>query len=178
MATFLIILSCLLWVGALVALPRYTMLSPGLSYLGLAAISFAKTQGLPLLPFNNTILVSWLCIAVVTMLEVAVQPEPVRRSPRGMIYMTAGAVVGMCVGLLGFTFTPDLPLRYGIMVVATVAGVFFGYLFYTRTPKGAGMALPGPNFFRYLLAKGFPVAITVMQIGVALTLALALYETY
>lgn len=32
------------------------------------------------------------------------------------------------------------------------------------------------NFFKYLLAKGFPTAITIMQIGVVLVIVIALYQ--
>ena len=60
--------------------------------------------------------------------------------------------------------------------MTTVAGVFLGFLLYTRTPQGAPVNLLSGNFFSYLLAKGFPAAITVMQLGVVLVIALALYN--
>lgn len=176
MTIFLIILSVLLWVSSLVALFRRMLLSPGLSYLGLLALSFAQEGGYPLLPINNVILLSWLSITIVVMVVTLMQPNVVRKSSRGVGYITVGSIAGMVVGLLGLSVTEDITMRYSVMVVACAAGTFFGYLMYTNTPTGR-MDRPGhQSFFGYLLAKGFPTAITVMQIGVALVLWLALYS--
>ena len=46
----------------------------------------------------------------------------------------------------------------------------------SHAPEGAGFGPSSGHFFNYLLAKGFPTAITVMQIGVALVLAIALQK--
>lgn len=175
MALFLIIISILCWAAALLLLFRRPFYAPALSYIGLFLISLAKEQGYPLLPLNSTILVGWLCMTIVVMLATMMQPEPVRNAANGVAYMTVGALVGMAVGLLGFTFSSQIAMLYGIMIVATAAGVFFGFMLYSRTPKGSGLGLASGNFFKYLLAKGFPVAITVMMIGVVLTLVLALH---
>lgn len=173
MTPFLIILSCLLWIAACALMGKKILLSPGLSYLALVALSFAKVQGYPLLPINNVILTGWLCMTVIVMLIVIMQAPGVRNASRGVGYMAGGALTGMAVGLLGYTFTPSLALCYGIMIVATASGTFFGFLIYSNTPKGQGIELRSGNFFKYLLAKGFPVAITAMQLGVALTLLIA-----
>ena len=60
------------------------------------------------------------------------------------------------------------------MIVSVIIGIFIGFLMYTRTPDGRPVAPGTGNFFRYLLAKGFPTAITVMQPGVVLVLTIAL----
>ncbi len=174
MAVFLIILSVLLWVGSLVILPRKSLFAPGLSFLGLLAISFASRNGYQLVPVNNTILTGWLCMTVVVMLATYMQPLPVRNSSRGMSYILIGGIVGLALGLLGFTFTTNLSMLYGIMIVGVIAGIFFGFLLYTRTPDGKGVDLGSGNFFRYLFAKGFPTAITLMQIGVVLVIVMAI----
>lgn len=177
MAVFLIISSVVLWVAAIVMLPLRTLYAPALSYLGLLVISFAKSNGIPILPVNNVILTGWLCMTLVVMLATLMQPVAVRNERRGMGYIIIGAFMGMAVGLLGFTLSASLSILYGIMIVATAAGIFFGFMLYTKTPEGSGLDFSSGNFFRYLAAKGFPTAITVMQIGVVLVITLALYNT-
>lgn len=177
MAVFLIILSILLWGAAIAALFYRILLAPGLSYLALVMLSLAQKDGFPVLPVNNVILISWLCITVVVMLTTLMQPNVVNKARRGMGYMTVGALAGMVVGLLGLSISESVSMRYSIMVVATAIGTFFGYLMYTNTPTGR-MDRPGhKSFFGYLLAKGFPTAITIMQAGTALVIALALYQS-
>lgn len=173
MSIFLIISACLLWGASFLMLFRRILLAPGLSYLALLVLSFATKDGLPLLPVNNVILISWLSITIVVMLTILLQTQQMRSSTAGMGYMTIGAVAGMIVGLLGFTIAEDITMRYSIMVVGTAAGTILGYLMYRNTPSGRSAQ---ENFLPYLAAKGFPVAITVMQAGVALVLALALYS--
>ena len=176
MTVFLIILSCLLWGLALFALARRPALGPALSYVALLTLSFAQYNGVPLLPINSVMLIGWLCMTLVVMFATYLQPVAVVSQTRGMGYIIVGALTGMAVGLLGFTCTSNLPLLYAIMILATVAGIYLGFLLYTRTPEGRPVA-PGSGFFlNYLLAKGFPTAITVMQIGVALVLAIACYK--
>lgn len=174
MATALIITGILLWGAAFVALFRRLVLAPALSFLALLAVSFAREDTLPLLPINNVILISWLSITIVVMAATIMQNEETRRSSFGMAYIVTGAVAGMAVGLLGCTVTPDITMRYSIMVVATIAGTFFGYLLFGNTPEGKSRR---QGFFPYLMAKGFPAAITVMQLGVPLVLAIALYDS-
>lgn len=173
---FLIILSSLLWIAALAALPFRSFYAPALSYLGLLCLSFATKDGYQLVPINGVMLTGWLCMTIVVMLLTLMQPNVVRKDSRGSGYMIAGALAGMAVGLLGFTFAPaNLSLLYGMMIIGVIAGIFCGFLLYSRTPDGVILAPGSGHFFRFLLAKGFPVAITVMQIGIAAVLAVALY---
>lgn len=174
MTTFIIVASSVLWAASIALLLFRQVAAPAVSYVALFVLSLAKTQlGYPVLPINNIILTGWLCMTVVVTLATLLQPEPVRRQTRGMGYVIAGALTGMAVGLLGSTFTSGISLLYGMMIVATVAGVFFGFLLYSRTPDGRPVNLSSGNFFRYLMAKGFPTAITVMMMGVAIVLAIA-----
>ena len=172
MSIFLIILSCLLWGASFVALFKRLLLAPGLSYLALVVLSMAQKDGNPLLPVNNVILISWLAITVIVMLLTLMQPPEVRSSTRGMGYLAIGAFAGLAVGLLGFSVAESVSMRYSIMVVATAAGTFLGYLMYHNTPSGRNNSV---GFLSYLLAKGFPTAITIMQAGVPLVLLLAIY---
>lgn len=174
MTTLAIIFSCLFFAAAIALLPVKQLFAPACAFVGLLLLSFAKTAaGYPLLPINSTIIIGWLSMTVVVMAATLLQPLPVRESRHGMAYIIIGALVGMCVGLLGYTFVSQVSMLYGIMIVATVLGIFFGFMFYTNTPEGRPLGIASGNFFRYLLAKGFPVAITVMQIGVVLVLLIA-----
>ncbi len=104
--------------------------------------------------------------------------DPYTRNRRdGIAYITAGAFTGMVVGLLGITFATTPAMLYGIMVVATAVGTFFGYILYTNTPKGKQRNGAEGRSFNYLLAKGFPIAITVMEIGVVFVLLLLINQT-
>lgn len=173
MYILIIILCALLWLCSLVALHGRQMLAPALSYGALILLSFARKGGYQLLPINTTILMGWFLMTVVVMLIVILQSEAVRRQTRGTVYMIIGAITGMAVGLLGFTFSDNLQLLYGAMIAGVIVGIFCGFLLYTRTPEGAPVAPGSGNFFRYLLAKGFPTGITVMQLGVVLVLTIA-----
>lgn len=175
MSIFLIILSCLLWALSLWMLAGRPVLGPALSYLAMLTLSFATGDyDYPLLPINNTMLIGWLCMTLVVMVATYLQPPAVVAQTRGMAYMIGGALVGMVIGLLAFTFTASLALLYASMIVATAVGIFFGFLLYSRTPDGAPVAIGSGNFFKYLLAKGFPTAITVMQLGMVLVLVPAI----
>ena len=177
MMVFLIILSCLLWIGGVALLFRRLSFAPAFGYLGLLTLSFAKDGGMPLLPISPSILWGWLAITAIVTLSAAMQPQGVKNERRGTGYMAVGALTGLAVGLLGFSVTADLSLLYGIMVVAVAVGVCLGFLLFTRTPHGAAFGgLRSGALRTYLPAKGFPIAITVMQIGIALVLAVALQK--
>lgn len=163
--------------AAIVLLPMRILIAPACAFLGMFFLSFARSaNGYPLVPVNGTILIGWLCMTVVVIIATLLQPLPVRNTSRGMGYMTVGALVGMAVGLLGFTVSYQINMLYGLMIVATVVGTFLGFLLYTNTPDGRAVGIRTGNFFHYLLAKGFPTAITVMQIGVVLVIVIALYQ--
>ncbi len=177
MTATIIVFSCILWVAALALLPFRQILAPVLSFLGLLTLSFATNDaGYPLLPINNVILVGWLCMTVVVTLATLMQPAPVLSQTRGMSYILTGAIAGLAIGLLGFTVSASISMLYGIMIVAVVAGIFFGFLLYTSTPAGHPVRISSGFFFKYLLAKGFPTAISVMQIGVVLVLLVAIHN--
>lgn len=174
MGITLVIISCLLWALAIWLLFSRQALAPVASFLALATLAAARTpEGYPMLPLNSTMLIGWLCMTLVVAAATLLQPAPIRVQNRGMGYMTVGAIVGMVVGLLGSGVSTTPAVLYSITIAAIACGVFLGYLLFTRTPGGVAVAPGSGNFFRYLLAKGFPTAITVMQAGVALTLFIA-----
>ncbi len=173
MAIFLIILSCLLWLLSLWLLRGRQVAAPAASFLALLLLSLAKENGWQVLPINTTMLTGWLCMTLVVMFACYLQPAAVRAQTKGWGYITGGAVTGMMLGLLGSSFSIGISILYGIMILATVAGTFLGFLLYTNTPDGRPVAPQSGHFFKYLLAKGFPTAVTVMQAGVALVLLVA-----
>lgn len=175
MGTFLIILSCLLWLASFALLRGRQIAAPAVSFAALLCLSFATKNGYQILPINITMLTGWLCMTLVVIFTTFLQPAVVRAQTKGWGYIAGGALAGMAVGLLGSTFSHSVSVLYGIMILATVAGIILGFLLYTRTPDGSPVAPGSGNFFRYLLAKGFPTAITVMQAGVAVVLAIAVY---
>lgn len=171
-----IVFSCILFLGSLLLLWYCLPASSAASFLGMLIMSFAKnSEGYPLLPINSNIVFGWLCLTIVVILATLLQPAPVRYAKKGMGYITAGALVGLAIGLLGFTMSPWQNLLYAIMIIGVAAGTFFGYLIYTNTPAGKGARLNSGNFFKYFLAKGFPTAITIMQGGVVLVLIIMMH---
>lgn len=173
MTVFLTILCILLWAAAVACLYGRQVIAPALSYLALFTLSLISENGFPLLPLNNTILTGWLCMTLVVTFAAALQPEPVRRQTRGMSFMIVGGMTGLALGLLGFQISSGIPVRYACMVLGTAAGIALGFLLYTRTPDGKPVSPGSGNFTRYLLAKGFPTAITLMMAGIALVLLIA-----
>lgn len=173
MAIFLIIVSILLWLGSFATLFFRQLLAPALSYVALLLLSFASEGGQPLVPVNATILWGWLCMTVVVMVATILQPSEVNKSRLGTGYLLGGALVGLAVGMLGQTIATTLTMFYGVMVIAVAAGTFFGYLLFTNTPAGRPFSFNSGRFYSYLLAKGFPAAISVMMAGLALVITLA-----
>lgn len=178
MAIFLIILSILLWCGSVwLLMSKRQMLAPVASYLALFLISLAKNaDGVQILPINFVILIGWLVMTLVVMSATMLQAPALQAQTRGTAYLTVGAFAGMVVGLIGYTFATNESLLYSIMILATLAGTFFGFLLFTNTPSGIDVNISSGRFFKYLLAKGFPVAITVMMMGVAALLAIVVNQ--
>ena len=171
-----IVFASLLFFLALVMVPVRIIVSPCAAFLGLLILSFAKTsEGYPLLPINSSVVFGWLCVAVLVTVATLCQPAPVRNARKGMGYILGGAITGLAIGLLGFSVSSSVGALYAIMIICTAVGTFLGYLLFTNTPDGKRVRAGSGNFFTYLLAKGFPTAITVMQAGVILVLIIALH---
>lgn len=175
MALFLIIISALMWIASGAALWRRPLLSPAFSYIALLVLSLASQGGYPVLPLNSTILVGWLCMSLVVMVATMLQPSSLTAYGPGTAYMLVGALAGMAVGLAVTTTGIGVATAYGIMVIGTAGGTFFGYLLFTNTPAGRRSGIGSGRFWSCLTAKGFPAAITVMQLGVALVLTVMQY---
>ena len=88
-------------------------------------------------------------------------------------YIVTGALAGLALSLLATSFSSSVSILYTVMVISVIIGIFLGFLLYTRTPEGRPVQPGSGNFLRYLLAKGFPTAITVMQAGGVLVLTVA-----
>lgn len=173
MLIFVVIVSILLWIAAFLALPKRILVAPALSYCALIVLSFAKYQDYPAIPLPNNMLISWLCITLVVMLIILLQNPALRQQSRGVGYMTIGGIVGMTIGLMAFAISSQLNLLYAIMMLATAAGIFLGLLTFSRTPDGSEIAIPTGRFFKYLIAKGFPILITIAQLGIPIVILIA-----
>lgn len=179
MAVTAIVFSCIFFAASLLLLGWRQIASPCCAFMGLLILSMAKTaEGYPLLPLNSAIIFGWLCITVVITAATLMQPRAVRNSNKGIWYMAGGAIAGLAIGLLGYSITSSIPALYAIMIVATAAGTFFGFLLYGNTPQGKIATSDRRLYFRYFLAKGFPTAITVMQCGVVLVMLIAIHNYY
>jgi len=165
MTTLLLILAGLLYALAAFLLFKREQLGPVASFLALGSVYLSGA-----LPLSVNMLITWLCITLVITGVSAMQPPAVMAQRRGMGYMCVGALTGLALGLSGYTFTLRLGAVYAIMALAVAAGVSAGYCLFTRTPQGAQLRAPRSRFFSYLLAKGFPVVIAAMMLGVTLIL--------
>lgn len=165
MTILFIILAVLLYAVCGVLLYKKEALGPVASFLALASVYASGA-----LPVNMNMLLTWLCLTLVVTGVSAMQPQAVMAQTRGMGYMCLGALAGMAVGLLGYSLTAMPGAIYAMMCLGVVAGTFFGYFLFTRTPLGAGLRDSRSRFVSYLLAKGFPVAIAVMMLGMVLVL--------
>lgn len=169
MSVILAILAVLLMAGAFILLFKKEMLGPVAAFLAMSAVYFSG-----LLPMNANMLITWLCLTLIVTGVSAMQSPAVMAQTRGMGYITIGAIAGMVVGLLGFSVSETLGTVYAMMSIGVLAGCFFGYFLFTRTPNGRQLSYSRSRFFAYLLAKGFPVAISVMQLGVISILWIAI----
>ena len=171
MTVVAIVFSSILFLLSLIFIRWKLVAAPCSAFLGLLVISMAKTpEGYPLLPISSGLILGWLFMAVLVTIVTLCQPKPIRQTKRGMFYFLIGALTGMALGLLGFTFSQTPGILYVIMIVATALGTFIGALMYGSTPEGRKVNVNSGNFFTYLLAKGFPTAISVMQLGTVLVI--------
>lgn len=159
------------WIFSAISLFGRPVIAPLLSYLGLLAISFSRHDGLQAVPVNSMMIVAWGAITLVVTVATMLQSPAVRQQRRGVGYMLVGAVAGLAVGLCGSFITSNPSVFNGLMVICTAVGVFFGFLLFSSTPRGEAVSLRnGGRFWRYLAAKGFPVAVSVMMPGLVFVL--------
>lgn len=170
------ILSIVCYLAAIAILFRNRFIAPIAAYFGLTAANFIEVDGISWLHLNSNILVFWLLVTVVVMTATVLQPKKVSSDNSGMGYMILGGLTGMVAGLLAYTFSSDLTVLYAIMIAATALGVIFGFILFVNTPAGRDYGFASGQFGRYLCAKGFPTALTIMMLGVPLILIIAIYR--
>lgn len=168
----IVIISALLWIAGAVCLWKRPLWSPALAYVALVVLSLASRDGSPLLPINGTILLSWLAITIVTMITVLLQPD-MPRNATASAYLLLGAVVGMALSLPSVIAGASPPSAYSLMIGLTALSTVLWYVAFTLTPAGRAMGSRA-HFWSRLAAWGFPVAVCLMQLGVALVLTLLL----
>lgn len=165
MNVILLILGIICFCAAGWLLFKREILAPAASLAGLACVYFTHV-----VPLASNMVLTWLALTVIVMGVSAMQNPALMQQTRGMGYMTAGAVVGMFVGLVAVSATTSLTAQYAAMIVGILSGIFFGFFLFTRTPDGKDVSLSSGHFFSYLAAKGFPLALTVIQPGVVIML--------
>lgn len=164
-----IIFASILYLLGVFFIPRRIVASPACCFLGLLILSMGKTaEGYPMLPLGNSLILGWLFMAVLVTILTLCQPPAIRKVNKGMMYYLVGSLTGLAIGLLGFTFTNTPGGRYVVMIVCVASATLLGGLIYARTPDGAPVAPASGRFFSYLFAKGFPVAISIMELGTPL----------
>ena len=172
MSMLFVILAVLLFGVSVLLLFRREMLGPVAAFLAFGPVYLSGQ-----LPMNVNMLVTWLCLTLVVTGVSALQPMAVMSQTRGMGYMSLGALAGMIVGMMAYSLSHSLGFVYSMMCLGVLAGVFLGYLLFTRTPKGMELSMSRSRFFSYLLAKGFPVAVSAMMLGVVAILYLFVTDT-
>ncbi|MDE6811881.1 MAG: hypothetical protein K2J15_05965, partial [Muribaculaceae bacterium] len=155
------------------ALPKRILLGPALSFCALLVLSFAKKDGYPLFHLTGGMQLSWLVITLLVMMIIMMQNPAIRQQSRGVVYMEVGSIAGLAVGLLGFSLTSNMSLLYALAVIGIALGIFLGFLMFTNTPDGRDVSIPSGRFFKYLLAKGFPVLVTAAQLSIPAVILIA-----
>ena len=167
-----IIFSSILFLLSMICVVYRLVASPACAFLGLLVISMGHTdEGFPLLPIGNGMLLGWLFMTLLVMIVTLCQPSPLRNTRRGMGYYLVSAICGVAVGMLGFTFITSIGGRYVFMIVTVAVSIFIGALMYSNTPAGRPVGIASGHFFKYFLAKGFPTAISFMQLGTVVVLS-------
>lgn len=169
MDIIIIILAVLLYAASAVLLYRKEVLGPAAALLGLCAVFwYHSLEAYGGVPMADSTLITWFIMTLIVTIASAMQPPALMAQRRGMTHMILGGVCGLAAGLLCFAITLDLSAINMIMKFTIAAGVFAGYYLFTKTPDGARLQDTRSRFFSYLLAKGFPVAIAIMMLGVPL----------
>lgn len=176
MSVVLLILALLLFAGAIVLLFVREVLAPAASFLGLTAVYFSG-----LLPLSPNMVITWLALTVIVMGVSYMQPAALMAQRRGVGYMLGGALAGMAVGVMAVSqsvshevshavLTVPLTVWYASLVAGALIGIFLSFLLYTRSPGGRDVGMSSGRFFTYVAAKGFPLAIAMIQPGLVLML--------
>lgn len=158
MTVFLIILGIVALVAGFLAIMRPWFPGAPVAYLGLWLLKWAG-----FIHPTVSLLTSWGVIAAIVLGLDLLLPRNVTRATNGMTYMGTGGLVGLFVGMTGFSLA--------WAVVGAAAGVLLGAFAYTRMPGGEGLGFPSARFFQYLCAKGLPAVVTLGIIGIAVLLA-------
>lgn len=117
---------------------------------------------------DSWLLTSWGIAAAILLIIDLAQPKALTKATNGLAYMSVGALAGTMTGLC---FT----VSYVWMVLGAIAGTAFGTIVFMRTPMGKALGFASPQFFRYIPAKFFPVAVTYCLLGIFALLLLMAY---
>ncbi len=113
------------------------------------------------------LMTSWGIAAAIMLVIDLAQPKAISKATNGLLQMSVGALAGTMVGLCA--------VSYVWMAVGAVAGTVVGVLAFMRTPSGQALGVGSPQFFRYIPAKFFPVAVTYCLLGIFALLLIMAY---
>ena len=157
MSTLLLISGIVALVAAFLAILRPYVPGAVLAYAGLWLLKWSG-----FIHPSAGLLASWGVIVVVVLVIDFLLPSSISRATNGMGYMGVGGLVGLFVGMTGFSLA--------WAVAGAAAGVLLGAFAHTRMPGGKALGFPSSRFFQYLCAKGLPAVVTLGLIGIALLL--------
>lgn len=158
MSTILLISGIIALVAGFLAIMRPYIPGALLAYAGLWLLKWGGV-----LHPSTSLLISWGVIVVIVLIIDYLLPAGIARATNGMAYMGVGGLVGLFVGMTGFSLA--------WAVTGAAAGVLLGALAFTRMPGGRELGFPSSRFFQYLCAKGLPAVVTLGIIGIAVLLA-------
>lgn len=158
MEILLLILGVLMMLLALWCCMRPHIPSVIPAYAGIWLLQWSRY-----LEFPSVMLAYWgVMVAIVVVVSSMLSPV-LLKTTQGMLHITLSSLAGMLLGL-SFGYAP--------MVVGAFVGAAAGTLFFSRTPKGAGLRGSTYRVVQYFCAKGLPAVITVSLAGIAIEVAI------
>ncbi len=151
MNTFIIILSSLIAVGAIVGAFMSRPWAAAAAYVALGIAGGTESSAL-----SVGTLIFWLAATVIVTIIVMTIPRAVARATAGVPYLTGATLVGMFLGLC---------IGHAAIIPGAVTGALLGAVAYCRTPSGRALGFPGKKAMNYLCAKAFPIIITICMTG-------------
>lgn len=97
----------------------------------------------------------WGVATMIILVISSSRPQEVE-NPKGVGYITSGALVGCILGML---------TTHAGIILGSAIGAMLGFGAYCRTPQGASIKLPSKEFLSQLAANGLPTIVTLSIIG-------------
>ncbi|MGN1245391.1 MAG: hypothetical protein ACI4UN_02030 [Muribaculaceae bacterium] len=155
MNIIMLIIGIMLLVASITFTLRQWFPSAITAFAALVVLHFSTYICLPISTFAFWGVASLIALGIV---RLSPKGEPGGTST-GNLYLTAGALAGLFVGIA---------VDARVMILCAIFGTFFGLLAFARTPKGCWIKFPSSNFIHYFCAKGMNIIVTVAMTGIAI----------